>query len=293
MDLLDLKTFMAIADTGSFSQAAELLHVTQPAVSKRLANLEQHFATPLIERLPRKAVLTDAGKFLRQRAATILREVDNTQAEILNLHSSVAGVLHLATSHHIGLHRLPKEIRRFSRAHPEAEFDLQFLASEDAEQALLAGSVQLALVTLPEQVKAPFTAHELWLDRLVFVAEPDHPLTHNTDLQLSDLAEYRALLPAPHTVTFQLISSLFAGQSLPLATSMPTNYLETIKMMVSVGLGWGVLPDSMLDDSVAELALETNLYRKLGVIYDSRRTLSRVAEAFLRQLRGEAPPTAP
>ncbi len=284
MDLVDLKTFIKIAETGSFSAAAEQLHVTQPAVSKRLANLEQTFATPLIERLPRNARLTEAGKLLKARAEHIIREVENTQALIQNLHENVGGTLSIATSHHIGLHRLPEQIRRFVKDYPEVDFDLRFLASEDAEQAVLNGEVELALMTLPESQNPLMQYHTLWHDDLIFVASKEHPLSTLIAPSLEDLTHYRAILPAANTITFQKISTIFHHHQLQLRPSIPTNYLETIKMMVSVGLGWSVLPESMLDSSLHRLEIGQPLRRDLGVIHDTRRTLSRAANAFLKQL---------
>ncbi len=288
MDLIDLKTFIKVAETGSFSIAADELHVTQPAVSKRLANLERTFSTALIERLPRKARLTEAGKLLKIRAEHIIREVENTQAIIHNLRQSVSGTLCIATSHHIGLHRLPEQIRTFVKGYPEVDFDLRFLASEDAEHAVLSAEVELALITLPE-VQQPLIEYlQIWNDELLFVVSPDHSLASLESPTLLDLHGYRALLPEAHTITFQKIAALFQTENLQISPSIPTNYLETIKMMVSVGLGWGMLPRSMLDNSMKVLPISEKLNRNLGVIYDKRRTLSRAAEAFLGQLKEEA-----
>jgi len=287
MDFIDLKTFIKVAETGSFSIAADELHVTQPAVSKRLANLERAFSTALIERLPRKARLTEAGKLLKSRAEHIIREVENTQTIIHNLRQCVSGTLCIATSHHIGLHRLPEQIRSFLKSYPEVDFDLRFLASENAEQAVISGDVELALITLPEAPQALIEYREVWADELLFVASPDHPLSALSTPTLLDLHNYRALLPETHTITFLKIAALFQAENLQIAPSIPTNYLETIKMMVSVGLGWGVLPSSMLDNSIKVLAVTARLNRKLGAIYDRRRTLSKAADTFLQQLEQE------
>ena len=293
MDLTDLKTFLKIAETGSFSAAAERLHVTQPAVSKRLANLEQNFGTLLVERLPRNAKLTQAGELLRLRAEHIIREVDNTQAEIQNLNDKVIGTLHIATSHHIGLHRLPEEVRRYLKTYPQVELDMQFLTSEEAEEALLASDVELALMTLPQKQGDVLEYHVIWQDQLHFVTGHDHPLNSKLDSSelktdralLKYLTEYRAFLPGAETVTFQLISKLFNQHDLVLKPCMPTNYLETIKMMVSVGLGWGVLPKTMIDHSLVTLHTKMPLFRNLGAVFDKRRQLSSPAAAFLEQLQ--------
>lgn len=108
MDLANLSAFIAIAETGSFSGAGERLHLTQPAISKRIAGLEQQLDVRLFDRLGREVTLTEAGRALLPRAYQILNVLDDTRRALTNLTGEVSGRLTLATSHHIGLHRLPR-----------------------------------------------------------------------------------------------------------------------------------------------------------------------------------------
>jgi len=107
MDMANLSAFIAIAETGSFSGAGERLHLTQPAISKRIAGLEQQLDVRLFDRLGREVTLTEAGRALLPRAYQILNVLDDTRRALTNLTGEVSGRLTLATSHHIGLHRLP------------------------------------------------------------------------------------------------------------------------------------------------------------------------------------------
>ena len=119
MDLNSLNTFIAIAETGSFSEAGERLHLTQPAVSKRIAALEQQLNARLFDRVGREVNLTEAGRALLPRAYQLLNVLDDTRRALNNLTGEVSGRLVLATSHHIGLHRRrccapsPGRIRRW------------------------------------------------------------------------------------------------------------------------------------------------------------------------------------
>ena len=119
MDTNALKAFVAIVDQGSFSEAAEALHLTQPAISKRLAALENQLGTPLLERSQRKIRLTDAGARLLPHARRILDEVHNAQQALLDQSGEVSGHLALIASHHIGLHHLPAWLQQ-----PSAETEL-------------------------------------------------------------------------------------------------------------------------------------------------------------------------
>src|SRR5690606_2661470 len=123
MDTQHLQAFVAIAETGSFSAAAERLHLTQPAVSKRIAILEELLGCPLFDRIGRHISLTQAGLSLLPKAKNILQEVSAARRAITDLNGEVRGQLSIATSHHIGLHRLPPYLREFSKIYPEVRLD--------------------------------------------------------------------------------------------------------------------------------------------------------------------------
>src|SRR5690606_3915015 len=104
-----------------------------------------------------------------------------------------------------------------------------------------------------------------------------------------DLVDYNAILPAPFTHTYRIVKRLFNEQEIPLTAVMPTNYLETIKMMVSVGMGWSVLADCMLEHSLRALDLKVSLQRSLGVICHRNRILSNAAQAIVQQAKDSCP----
>src|SRR5690606_27196221 len=139
MDLEALQTFLAVAETGSFSRAAERVYLTQPAVSKRIAALETSLGTRLFDRIGRRVQLTEAGQALLARTRGILNELEDVRRSLTNLSGHVAGPLSLATSHHIGLHRIPGALKRFHARYPEVRLDLRFMDSEQACHAVKIG----------------------------------------------------------------------------------------------------------------------------------------------------------
>ncbi|WP_339412043.1 LysR family transcriptional regulator [Pseudomonas sp. EA_35y_Pfl2_R5] len=285
MDLATLNAFIAIAELGSFSEAAERLHLTQPAVSKRIASLEQQLSVRLFDRLGREVSLTEAGRALLPRAYQILNVLDDTRRALTNLNGEISGRLTLATSHHIGLHRLPPLLRAFTRAHPQVALDIQFLDSEVAYEEVLHGRAELAVITLAPENREPVHAVAVWDDPLDFVAAPEHPLARSKAISLADVAHHPAVFPGGNTFTHHIVRRLFEAQGLTPNIAMSTNYLETIKMMVSIGLAWSVLPRTMLDEQVARLPLPgIQLTRQLGYISHTERTLSNAARAFMNLL---------
>lgn len=285
MDLAGLSAFIAIAETGSFSLAAEQLHLTQPAVSKRLATLELQLSVRLFDRLGREISLTEAGRALLPRAYQVHNVLDDTRRALTNLNGVVSGRLCLATSHHIGLHRLPPFLRAFTRTYPDVNLDIRFLDSEVAYDEVLHGRAELAVITLAPQTAAPVRAVNVWDDPLEFVVAPEHPLARMGGITLADIAGYPAVFPGGNTFTHHIAQKLFEREGLRPNITMSTNYMETIKMMVSIGIAWSVLPRTMLDEQVVRLPLPgIQLSRQLGYITHTERTLSNPAKAFMSLL---------
>ena len=285
MDLANLYAFVAVAETGSFSVASEHLFLTQPAISKRISTLETELDIQLFDRIGRKVTLTEAGAALLTRARSILQQVEDSKRAIQNLSGHIAGKLSIGTSHHIGLHRLPPVLRAFTSTYPEVELDLHFMDSEEACNAIEHGELELGIVTLPLEPAKVLNTHEVWPDPLDIVTNLSHPLTQLKNVTPRHLADYAAILPTRGTYTRQIFEHTLRKHKLELKVGLSTNYLETIKMMVSVGLGWSVLPRSMLNQELKTLTIDgVKLQRKLGVVWHSGRTLSNAAKAMFEIL---------
>ena len=288
MDLNSLNTFIAIAETGSFSEAGERLHLTQPAVSKRIAALEQQLNARLFDRVGREVNLTEAGRALLPRAYQLLNVLDDTRRALNNLTGEVSGRLVLATSHHIGLHRLPPLLRAFTRAHPQVALDIQFLDSEVAYEEILHGRAELAVITLAPETAEPVRAvpvgRPAGLRRRP--GAPAGPTGHGVPRRRRQAPRgipRRQHLHPPHRAAHVRSRRADAEHR------HEHHYLETIKMMVSIGLAWSVLPRTMLDDQVVRLPLQDiQLSRQLGYILHTERTLSNAARAFMRLLDEQA-----
>ncbi|MDT8385890.1 MAG: LysR family transcriptional regulator [Thiogranum sp.] len=286
MDIAAFKAFIAAAENGSFSLAAERLFLTQPAISKRIAGLEATLETRLFDRIGRRVELTDAGRALLPRARNILVELEDSMRALSNLNGKIQGRLRFGTSHHIGLHRLPPALKRFTRQHPQVRLDIRFMDSEAACHAVEQGELELAIVTLPPEPLPNLAAREIWPDPLDIVAANDHPLLRQPQLRIEDLAQHPVILPASNTYTHQIAQQVFNQLDLKLDVALSTNYLETIKMLVSVGIGWSLLPHTMLDRQIRRLPLETlTLQRVLGVVHHRERTLSNAATALVDLLK--------
>lgn len=290
MDTQLLTAFTTVAEEQSFSIAAEQLNLTQSAISKRIALLEQQLGALLFDRAGRTVHLTETGNTLLPRAKSILELVEDTERLITQQHDKVDGDLKIITSHHIGLHRLPPFLKTYTEKFPDVRVQLQFMDSEKAIQAIAHGDYELALITLPENTdegaNTAIQYHTIWQDIMQVAVSKQHPLANNKIITLQQLAAYPAILPDVTTSTTRLIKRFFDKKGLKLNITMTTNHLDAIKMMVNVGLGWSALPERLVDKSLHALTLrKIKLIRQLGCIHQRHKTLSNASRAMLQLLK--------
>lgn len=282
MDTANLQAFIKVAETGSFSIAARQLFLTQPAISKRIKQLEQQFGSTLVDRKGKQLHLTQTGRSLLPRAREIINNIQSAKQQIADMEGSPMGSVSMATSHHIGLHRLPPILRAYTAQYPEVNLDLSFMDSEQACQLIEHNDLDMAVVTLPFEESARLHFIPVWHDRLMITCAVQHPLTFEKKVSLEKLIEYPAVLPSHGTFTRQAIEQALVDVLSDLKITLETNYLETIKMMVSVGLGWSILPQSMLDSSLQVLTItEFESSRELGIVMNKQRSPSRAVKAML------------
>ncbi|MDH5594825.1 MAG: LysR family transcriptional regulator substrate-binding protein, partial [Gammaproteobacteria bacterium] len=187
--------------------------------------------------------------------------------------------------HHIGLHRLPPVLRKYTEQYPDVKLDLRFMDSEQACRLVEKGELELGIVTLPSQQSTSIQTSQVWDDPLSVVVAKEHALAKKKKISLHDLAEHGAILPGSGTFTREIVQSAFEELDIKLNTTLSTNYLETIKMMVSIGLGWSVLPETMIDKDLRALDIkQLKLKRTLGVVQHPNLTLSNAGKMFIQIL---------
>lgn len=284
MDIQNIRAFLAVSETASFSRAAEQLYLTQPAISKRIQAMEQFLDIKLFDRIGKSVQLTEAGQALIPAYQRILDELEESKRIVSNLRETTRGHLRFGTSHHIGLHRLPTVLRRFSKDYPDVDLELQFMDSEQACQQVLQGNIELGIVTLPSQPDERLTLQNVWHDPMHCVVAADHPLASYKKITRAHLFSQPSILPSSNTYTRALINRALKLND-DCNILIETNYLETIKAMVETGLGWGVIPDSMTNNSLKVIDIKTaKIQRELGVVFHKSRTKSGPANALLKLL---------
>jgi len=285
MNLAAFDAFVKVMETGSISIAAEHLFITQPAVTKRIHSLEDYFGVKLFESAGRGIQPTHAAHSLLPKVKMWLNELGEIHHTLSHEQAHVQGRLKIGTSHHIGLHHLAEPLKRFVQQFPQVTLDVHFVDSEQAHEQVLAGELELAFLTLPPHGDDRLNYLTIWHDPLVFVAAPFHALAQQQQLHLEDLIAYPSLLPAAHTYTSQIMLAEFEKKGLKPQISMGNNPLESIRMLVSIGLGWSVLPKTLLNHELVQLDLNLKLNRQLGMVWHPARIQSKAAAQLIQMMQ--------
>ncbi|MEQ1410809.1 LysR family transcriptional regulator [Acinetobacter indicus] len=281
MNLAAFEAFVKVMETGSISLAADQLFITQPAVTKRIHSLEEYFGVKLFESAGRGVQATHAAHSLLPKVKNWLNELGDIHHTLSHEQGQVQGRLKIGTSHHIGLHHLPDHVRRYVQDFPDVTLDVHFVDSEQAHEQVLAGDLELAFLTLPPQGDDRLQYVTIWNDPLVFVAAPFHPLAQQKRLKLEDLTQFPSLLPAAQTYTSQITLAEFEKQGVKPKITMSNNPLESIRMLVSIGLGWSVLPKTLINQDLQQLDINLEMNRQLGMVWHPGRTQSKAAQALV------------
>ena len=250
MEIRQLRSFIAIAELGTFTAAALRVHVTQAAISMQIRQLENELGARLFVRAPRRVMLTEAGEHLLHRARQILRDHDAALDEIAELAGAERGRLRVGSaSAAVITDVLPKLLKEVRKQHAGAEITVLSGTSEALVQHILAGEVDIAFVSLPVEARG-ISTERLSEDQLVAIASPRHKLAKQRTISAYTLAGEKLILGERGGNTRRLIDQFFAQAGVTLHVSMELSRQAAIRRMVEEDMGVGIVP---LKSVVAEV----------------------------------------
>jgi DNA-binding transcriptional LysR family regulator len=252
MEIRQLRAFIAIAESGTFTAGAQTVHVTQAAVSMQIRQLEIELGAPLFVRAPRRVILTEAGESLLERARRILREHDVAIAEIAELAGAERGRLRVGSaSAMVSADPLPQILKELHERHPRAEVTIVSGTSEALVRQILAGELDIAFVSLPVEARGIQT-EGLSRDELVAIASPRHKLAKQNVVSVFTLAGEKLILGERGGNTRRLIDELFAEAGVQPVIAMELSRLAAIKRMVEEDMGIGIIPLRSVQEEIKE-----------------------------------------
>lgn len=293
MELTQLRGFLEVARTRSFTRAAEKLFLTQPALSLQVKALEEALGEALFERQGKQLLLTSAGRILLERSEQVLALVEQTEQEISALQGLQAGRLTIGTTESNCLYLLPDLIHFFREKFPNIE--LRFVNRPSAEVALLVveGRVDFGLATLPILDPRLKTETLVWRED-VAVCSPQHPLSQNYAVGLPELVQHPLILPEKSSHSRLLLDQMLAKAGLIPRTVMELSGLEVIKRFIELDLGVSILPGFTLEKELKAgrlhaIRLDWLPTRAIGLIKRRKGYLSPAGQMFLKLLKNRLP----
>ncbi len=290
--LRQLKVFESVARHLSYSRAADELHLTQPAVSMQIKQLEDNISLPLFEQLGKRIFLTEAGHELYQYSRAIAQQLADMEVALDELKGMERGKLSIAvvtTANYFAPHLLAK----FCQRYPGVTVSLNVSNRETVLKQLTDNLIDLAIMGQPPE-NLDIDSESFMENPLVVVAPPDHPLCREQHIPVERLAQEIFLVRESGSGTRSAMERFFSEHGIKINKGMETDTTEAIKQAVQAGMGLGIM-----SKHTAELELEMERLKILDVqgfpivrywyvVHRKHKRLSSVAKAFLAFLLKEA-----
>jgi LysR family hydrogen peroxide-inducible transcriptional activator len=289
MEFHQLRDFVAVATTGSFSEAASKCRVAQPSLSKAIQRLEVEVGDKLFIRLKRRAVLTPAGEMLLKHANRILTEIEKVKREIAEAHGLRRGTVSVGVLPTIAPYFLPRVISQFREACPGLEIIIRESTTADLLKLVDACELDLALVTLPIRNDDRIETQVLFTEELVLAVPSKHPLAVKEKIRLVDLdKEQFILMQEDDRLGNQILSSIGQTDS-HLNVVLRSSQIETIQSLVMAGVGIAFVPHTAKIGGRTPLVYRSmerpRPMRTIIVGWRKGREFTRAAAEFLKHLQ--------
>jgi LysR family transcriptional regulator, transcriptional activator of the cysJI operon len=291
MQIESLKVFCDLAETESFTKAAQINNVTQSAVSQQISSLEKQFKSLLIERSKKKFRLTREGQVLYEYSKQMIQTYDSLHSRLQELKDIISGTIRVATIYSIGLHDLPPYLKKFLKSFPTVNVHVEYRRANQVYEDVLGNVVDLGLVAYPTKDNK-LEMVPLRKDTLVLICHPQHALARNKTIKLPQLAGQKFIGFEPDIPTRKAIDRILKDENVEVQNVMEFDNIETVKRAVEIEAGISIVPQGTITQEVAKQTLAEvkieglELYRPLAAIYKKNKVLSPAMKQFLAILKG-------
>ena len=290
MELHQLRYFCAVADTGSFSRAAEHSHVAQPSLSQQILKLEDELGARLFDRLGRSVRLTELGKTFLPRARAVLRELEAARGDVVEQKDSVAGSVSVGAIPTVAPYFLPSILTAFSRKFPQAQVSITEEITPVLLERLRAGSVDVAILALPIRGHE-FDSFPLLTEPLFAVLPHKHPLAHRRSISLKDVRkEPFLLLRDGHCFRENAVAACDRARVHPQVV-FESGQFSSLLSLVGAGMGVSLIPKMAIEkkSNCRYVPIsDPEATRTIGAVVLRGRSLNRAHLSFLSLLRQSA-----
>ena len=290
MQIESLKVFCDLAETESFTKAAQINGVTQSAVSQQISSLERQFKSLLIERSKKKFRLTREGQVLYDFSKQIIQTYDGLHNKLQEIKDIISGTIRVATIYSIGLHDLPPYIKRFLKDYPTVHVHVEYRRSNQVYEDVFSNIVDLGLVAYPNK-DPKLEVVPLRKDPLVLICHPQHPLAKQKSVKLKVVAGQKFIGFEPDIPTRKALDKIFKEYGVEVKTVMEFDNIETVKRAVEIDAGISIVPQGTITQEIAKQTLvaiaidDADCFRTLAAIYKKGKVLSPAMKQFINILK--------
>lgn len=290
MQIESLKVFCDLAETESFTKAAQINQVTQSAVSQTITSLERLFDSLLIERSKKNFRLTPEGDVLYDYSKRILQTYDSLHSKLQDLEDIVSGNIRLATIYSLGLHVLPPYLKKFLKNYPTVNVHVEYRRADQVYEDVLGNVVDIGLIAYPVR-DAKLEVVPLLKDPLVVVSQPQHPFAKLDQVKFKALDGQKFVHFDRDIPTRKAVDKLFKDHGVTVDTVMEFDNVETVKRAVEIGAGVSIVPQATVRQeiqsrSLAASPLEGGDYaRPVAALYKKNKVLSPALRQLLTVLK--------
>ena len=290
MQIESLKVFCDLAETESFTKAAQINSVTQSAVSQQISSLERLFKSLLIERSKKKFRLTREGQVLYDFSKQIIQTYDALHSKLQEIKDIISGTIRVATIYSIGLHDLPPYIKKFMKDYPTVNVHVEYRRANQVYEDVLGNVVDMGLVAYPTR-DSKLEIVPLRKDSLVLICHPQHPLAKQKSMKLKAVAGQKFIGFEPDIPTRKALDKILRENNVEVQTVMEFDNIETVKRAVEIDAGISIVPQSTIGQEVSKQTLaavqldDGEFFRPLAAIYKKNKVLSPAMKQFLSILK--------
>jgi len=290
MQLESLKVFCDLAETESFTKAAQINSVTQSAVSQQISALERHFRSLLIERSKKRFRLTREGQVLYDYSKQMISLYDGLHSKLQEIKDIISGTIRIATIYSIGLHDLPPYLKKFLKAYPTVNVHVEYRRANQVYEDVLGNVVDLGLVAYPAR-DTKIEIFPLRKDPLILICHPQHPLAKQKTLKVKALSGQKFIGFQPDIPTRKALDKILKENSVEVQHVMEFDNIETVKRAVEIDAGIAIVPQTTVVQEVAKNTLaqvqidDGDFFRPLAAIYKKNKVLSPAMKQFLAILK--------
>lgn len=290
MQIESLKVFCDLAETESFTKAAQINGVTQSAVSQQISSLERQFKSLLIERSKKKFRLTREGQVLYDYSKQIIQTYDGLHSKLQEIKDIISGTIRVATIYSIGLHDLPPYIKRFLKDYPTVHVHVEYRRANQVYEDVASNVVDLGLVAYPNK-DPKLEIVPLRKDPLVLICHPQHPFAKLKSVKLKAVSEQKFVGFEPDIPTRKALDKVLKEHSIEVKNVMEFDNIETVKRAVEIDAGISIVPSGTIGQEVSKQTLaavpidDAEMYRPLAAIYKKNKVLSPAMRQFITILK--------